>query len=77
MDEYEYLIETHYKLYEALTNCKTYSVDGRRPGLVVDGEKEFNQPGISHGFVHLKDKKTGKCICFCGIDYFLDNAEKV
>lgn len=43
-------------------------------GIPVDGEKEFNQLGLSAGFIHLKNIHTGNIECFCGVNYFLENA---
>lgn len=42
-------------------------------GIPVDGEKEFNRLGLSHGFIHFKDAETGICTGFCGVRYFLEN----
>ena len=36
---------------------------------LVDGEKEFNQPGISCGFVHFADPDdSSKCLGFGGVN---------
>lgn len=37
--------------------------------IIVDGEKVFNEPGYSHGFVHFQSLDTDEKICFCGIDW--------
>jgi hypothetical protein len=42
----------------------------------VDGERHFNDIGISHGFVHFAEPETGKCLGFCGVCYFVSNAKK-
>jgi hypothetical protein len=42
--------------------------------LAVDGEEKFNQPGISHGFVHLAHPKTEELLDFCGVTWFEENA---
>jgi hypothetical protein len=43
----------------------------------VNGEEHFEEPGFSHGFVHLVDPVTGKRMGFCGIDYFEAHARQV
>ena len=42
--------------------------------VAVDGEEMFNQPGMSHGFVHFAHPKTGEFLGFCGKYYFEENA---
>jgi hypothetical protein len=43
-------------------------------GYPVDAEIEFNDLGRSAGFVHLKCPDTGKCLTWCGVDYFEQHA---
>jgi len=44
---------------------------------LVDGEKEFNQPGISCGFVHFADPNDpSKCLGFGGVDAVYEQAKK-
>ena len=45
--------------------------------IPVDGEKHYNQPGLSHGFIHFSNPATKECIGFCGTDYFDKNAIKL
>ena len=39
----------------------------------VDGEKFFNQPGTSHGFIHLQNVKTGEYRGFAGVEWAYRN----
>lgn len=48
-----------------------------RDVIPVNGETEFNDVGLSHGFVHFKDPVTGAKQGFSGIYWFLENATKV
>lgn len=44
-------------------------VNNRKPVRLVDGESNFNEPSVSHGFVHFADPITGKKIGFAGIEW--------
>ena len=51
--------------------------DGKvRMVRAVDGEKEFSEPGMSHGFVHFADPVTGKRLGFSGVSWFAKNADR-
>lgn len=45
--------------------------------IAVNGETEFNDVGMSHGFVHFKDPVTGACRGFCGVSWFEEYAVPV
>lgn len=42
----------------------------------VDGEIWFDEPGLSHGFVHMVDEDHER-VGFCGVDWFDRNAKRV
>lgn len=49
-------------------NCKLKK-DVYKDVRLVDGEKEFNQPGISCGLVHFADPDDpSKCLGFGGVN---------
>lgn len=75
MSNDQFLIKSCPKLHKALTDKTVYCVGVIR-GIPVDGEKVFNLPGISCGFVHLMNPITKKCAGFCGINYFELNGYK-
>jgi len=54
----------------------TLEIDGKQERIVaVDGEEYFNEPGISHGFVHFVDpSKPDQKKGFCGTAWFKKNA---
>jgi hypothetical protein len=43
----------------------------------VDGEKKFNDVGLSHGFIHFANPTTGECLGFSGAAWFVKNAKPV
>ena len=45
--------------------------------IAVDGETEFNDVGMSHGFVHFKDPYNGSRRGFCGVSWFEEYAVPV
>jgi len=52
----------------------TVPIDGTSTKVIlVDGEKEFNQPGKSAGFIHFKCPWTGKCLGFAGANWMKEN----
>jgi len=62
------------KVQEYISRGKIVSLK-KYTGIPVDAEKEFNQLGMSAGFVHLKNIHTGNIECFCGVNYFLENVK--
>ena len=44
--------------------------------IPVDGEKYFNQPGMSHGFVHFADPDTMTFLGCCGVNWFVNHAKR-
>lgn len=51
------------------------TIQGQKTKVIpVDGEQEFNDVGMSHGFVHFKDPETGEYLGFCGTRHFEENA---
>lgn len=45
--------------------------------MPVNGEAHYEEPGFSHGFVHLAHPKNGVKLGFCGIDYFEQYAQRL
>lgn len=43
---------------------------GYRIVRTVDGEKEYNELGLSAGFIHYADPVTGEKLGHCGTSYF-------
>jgi len=52
--------------------------DGIKDVRLVDGEKEFNQPGLSCGFVHFANPNDPKvCLGFGGVDTVYNQIKEI
>lgn len=68
------------KIKKGIKNKTIFSVvfaKERMKACICDGEEMFNEPGLSHGFVHFYDPKTKKKVGFSGVNWFNQYAKEI